>query len=766
MAIRLRDMPIGPKIIGGFGFVALTSVLVGLAGYLGMGHLQDRITELYEDRVLPIQQVKEYGDYYLVEVTRTASRVNSGVQTFADGLRVLEEGAAEARTRQAGLEALREKAREDETLLLNEVLSAGSRGDELVGTLREIFRSQDYGGLGLVMGTEFFSVMDPLAASVDQLTALEVARADEAYLAAAEDRRFASMILFLVVAAALLFAVGAGTGLARSITGRLALVVARTEGLSRQDISDLNVFASGLATGDLDVKTGSSAPLLEIDDQDEVGVLARAVDEIVTQTRGSVRSAEQARDSVRGLVAETRRLTDAARQGRLDERGDVGRFTGAYRQLVEGINSTLDEVLAPVTEASDTLERMADRDLSARMVGEYRGDHARIKNALNQAAANLEDALSEVRCSSQEVASAARQINSGSQELADATSAQAGSLEEVSASLQQLTVRARDTTTQAQEAREISRGASGATRSGRENMLRLSEAMERIKDSSDSTSRIVRTIDEIAFQTNLLALNAAVEAARAGDAGKGFAVVAEEVRTLARRSAEAARETSELIEGAVRNADEGVELNREVLANLEEIGGQVERMSTVMGEIALRSTDQSQEVEQIARAVDRMNGVTQQTAANTQESAASSEELSSQAARLRELVDSFQLRSSSSRWEPNGSPPPRASQRSSDSWFRPSGSVPATRGPSARSRPAERPRSAEDHAGAAPSPSGNVSSREGSASTSGKASATSATSGYGRRHDRNGSTSGNGAAGEHGGNRGPVIPMDPDLLDF
>ena len=181
---------------------------------------------------------------------------------------------------------------------------------------------------------------------------------------------------------------------------------------------------------------------------------------------------------------------------------------------------------------------------------------------------------------------------------------------------------------------------SGADR-GVDAMKRLSEAMERIKASSDETAKIVKTIDEIAFQTNLLALNAAVEAARAGDAGKGFAVVAEEVRNLAMRSAEAAKSTAQLIEESVTNAAGGVSLNSEVLGNLQEIQKQVVQVSEVMDEIVAAAEQQSEGVTQINVAVEQMNQVTQQTAANAEESSSASEELTSQAEELRQLVGGY-----------------------------------------------------------------------------------------------------------------------------
>ena len=188
------------------------------------------------------------------------------------------------------------------------------------------------------------------------------------------------------------------------------------------------------------------------------------------------------------------------------------------------------------------------------------------------------------------------------------------------------------------EANGLMSEVSGLVNKGKESMDRLSVAIEEIKRSSDATSKIVKTIDEIAFQTNLLALNAAVEAARAGDAGKGFAVVAEEVRNLAQRAGEAARNTAALIEGSVKNADQGVSVASETAKALKEITTSVQKVSELVSEIAAASKEQAQGIEQVATAVAQMNQVTQANAANAEESASASEELNAQVEQVNSMI--------------------------------------------------------------------------------------------------------------------------------
>jgi methyl-accepting chemotaxis protein len=240
--------------------------------------------------------------------------------------------------------------------------------------------------------------------------------------------------------------------------------------------------------------------------------------------------------------------------------------------------------------------------------------------------------------SSNQVNSAAQQVSSSSQSMAEGASEQAASLEETSSTLEEMASTTRLNADHAKEAESLADEARGYTAQGTEAMTRMSAAIANIRDASTKTANIIRTIDEIAFQTNLLALNAAVEAARAGDAGKGFAVVAEEVRNLAQRSAEAARNTSDLIEEAQHRAEAGVQVSEEVESVLTQVKGAIQKVSDLVREVASASDEQARGAEQINTAVGQMDRVTQANAANAEQSAAASEELSSQSMELERMV--------------------------------------------------------------------------------------------------------------------------------
>jgi methyl-accepting chemotaxis protein len=393
--------------------------------------------------------------------------------------------------------------------------------------------------------------------------------------------------------------------------------------------------ARKIAAGDIDQK-------ISYHSTDAVGLLARSFEEMSR--------------SLQGVVDETAVLIRAAQGGRLDKRGDARKFQGAYSDLIRGMNDMFDAVVAPINEAMSVLQRVAAQDLNARVIGMYSGDFAKIKDAHNLAVTELQgaltnvnisvgqlnDTLSEVANSAEAVSSASVRITDVSQAVAEGSSSQAASVTEVLSSLQKLGSMSKRNALNAKEARDLTESARVTADQVAQGMRRLSEAINKIKSSSDSTARIVKTIDEIAFQTNLLALNAAVEAARAGDAGKGFAVVAEEVRNLAMLCAEAAKNTASLIEESVKNAEGGVVLNDEVLKSLHSIIAHVNRVAEVMTkEISAAAEQQSQGIEEINGTVVDINAVTQQTASRSEEMTSAANTLLREAEDMRAIVAKF-----------------------------------------------------------------------------------------------------------------------------
>ncbi len=462
---------------------------------------------------------------------------------------------------------------------------------------------------------------------------------------AANDSRFtllASVLLGVtLLTAALVFFVGQRVG--RRIGTSTRELVASVEHLQSNAVGALGDAMTRLASGDVRDDVRAVASPVAVTGNDELTDLAKAINSIGARTIDTVTAHGQAMHTLRAMLAETQRVVNAARRGDLAVQAADKTFPGAYGELLHGFNEAQSAMRKPVEGALEVLEMAADHNLSRRVSGAYLGDHARLANAVNLAIGNIATALHEVEVAAEQIAGASHEVADGSQSLADGASSQAASVEEITAAVQeQASVTAR-TAGRAQEARVLTVQVSERIRSGATAMRELDVAMERMTDSAKKTAQIVKRIDEIAFQTNLLALNAAVEAARAGDAGRGFAVVADEVRQLAIRAAEAAHETSMLIEETVITTQESTDLTRQVGTHLGSVESDVARVATVVSDIAADCTLQRDQINEVSRAVEQVSQLTQRAAANAEESASASEELNAQASTMRDLVQQFQV---------------------------------------------------------------------------------------------------------------------------
>jgi len=382
-----------------------------------------------------------------------------------------------------------------------------------------------------------------------------------------------------------------------------------------------------------------------------IGAMELVVDQtaIMNAARVSKKQAKYQEQETSKLLVEIENLA----QGKLqcnskieptdEDTNSIGEmFSNIYGSFGESLNA----MSSYVKDTANVLTEMSKGNLDLSISGDYKGDFVEIKSSVNLIIDSLNEVLSDMNNASGQVAAGARQVSDSAQALSQGSTEQASALEELTASMEEISTETKHNATNATQANELALAAKEEATKGNDQMKGMLKAMDDINEGSGNIFKIIKVIDEIAFQTNILALNAAVEAARAGQHGKGFAVVAEEVRNLAARSANAAKETTDLIEGSIKKVEGGTKIANDTAVALSQIVEEVTKVTNLVGEIAIASNEQSLGINQVNQGILQVSDVVQTNSATSEESAAASEELSSQAELLREEVSRFKLKKS------------------------------------------------------------------------------------------------------------------------
>jgi len=637
MLKSLSNRPLRVQLATGTVVLAAAGIL-GLTAALSSSRSASRAADgIYRDALLPvatagalqgeIQKIRvQYRDVAFDEAQRVAAKTKlSATRRTVDSLGTALAGAPDSLS---AMYARRfQQKLSDAAIHIDQLVAYSERGanEQMFTVLRGPLRV----------------AMNEAALAVDSLVLAEAAFAERLAVAAQRESVRSQILAAGVFFTGLFLALLLANSIAKRVARAIGEVQERLASLSGVCIQSLYDATDRLSRGDLSARIRAGTVPVNVQSRDELGALGISVNVIIDRTKGALASYERAAVTIESMMTEADRVVSLSKAGSLSACANAGAFPGAFGALLGQFNEAQNAMRVPVERTLAVLERAAERDLSGRVTGEFAGDHARLVAAVNHALTNLSDALHEVDVAAEQIAGASNQIASGGQSMADGASAQAASVEEITAAVQEQTAATTRTATYASEARDITHAARERVRSGTAAMQELDVAMHRLADSTRKTVHIVKSIDEIAFQTNLLALNAAVEAARAGDAGRGFAVVADEVRQLAIRAAAAARETSSLLEETVITASNSVKMGTQVGQHLGAVTTDMDRVSSVVSDIATECIAQRDQIVEVSRAVEQVGELTQRAAANAEESASAAEELYAQSSSMRELVQGF-----------------------------------------------------------------------------------------------------------------------------
>jgi methyl-accepting chemotaxis protein len=656
-----NDLRIGTKLLSSFAIVAAIAGLIGWVGVSGMSEMKDRSASAYADRLVPIRDLGYANAAFLIARTEVRSLLAAKDRSKCkEYIATIE---AETKKTEDYLETYSKTVLvKEEQETLPKFRAAFEQYKKLRAKIIELsLAGKDAAALALADG-EARDAQTEARKNLRELIDINARVAESEENANLEAASAARTKILGFLAMGVLFALGIGLFIARAIG---------------KPLREMQSAAEKLALGDVSVS-------VELETKDELGALAnsfRVMTEVIKDRAGLAQKiaagdltvevkAKSEQDllgksfilvveSLRTLVVESETLAKAAVAGRLATRGNAGQFQGGYREIVEGVNNTLDAVIGPLNVAANYVDRISKGDLPPQITDTYQGDFNTIKNNLNALLAAMDEVthaaeeiahgnlmvvvrersardklmqaliamtagltrtVNDIRTIASEVSSASKQISTASIQVSNGATAQAASAEEASSSMEEMGSNIKQNADNAQQTDKI---ATKSARDAQESGKCVLEAVAAMKEIASKIS----IIEEIARQTNLLALNAAIEAARAGEHGKGFAVVAAEVRKLAERSQRAAAEINQLSGTTVKVSEKAGEM-------LDKLVPDIQKTAELVQEISAASKEQDTGSEQINKALQQLEKVIQQNASAAEEMASTTEELTGQSDQL------------------------------------------------------------------------------------------------------------------------------------
>jgi methyl-accepting chemotaxis protein len=666
----LNNFKIGTKMIGSFMSVALILVIVAVLGYTSMNGIQEKQDELYNDRLVPIHQLG---------VAEAASQTIRG--DMYKLMVIPEERAQLEKNIAASIEVVNKEIKDYRaTFLVQEEKDGLAKFDPawaalqkaLADNLANIKSGNEKAAIdSLKTGGVTANARKVVDDAINNLEDINVRRAEKLDKESDAAATTARMIFIVATVVGVLLAVGLGFILTRSITQPVGAIVERIETLRSHCVTDLGTAMAALAKGDLSTALEATTKPLEVRSRDELGTLTQALNGIISQTQSTVAAALKTRSTIAQVLSETQRLVENAEAGKLSERGDAKQFEGAFRDLVQGLNNTLDGVVTPVNETRQILGQVASGDLKIKLNGSFKGDFISLRDSIEAMVKGLGGMASQSQTSAVSMTSATAEILASSTQMASSTREQASAVNEVTSTVREIKASAEQVAQRAQSVAEQAKRASEAAKRGTEAVGGAMNGMEDIRGKveaiaenilalSEQTQQVGEIIDQvtdIAGQSNILALNAAIEAAQAGEAGKGFRVVADEVRSLAEQSRQAAAQVKIILGNIQKATNLAVMATEQGTKGVQAGSEQVQRTAQTIQELALVVEESAKAAQQIVAGVEQqtigldqivigmndINSAAQQSAAGATQSQKAAQDMNEVAEQLKQVVAMYRM---------------------------------------------------------------------------------------------------------------------------